>query len=46
MDEIDIAKFKLSEEDSSKRLNLENWTVEEGIPSSDIIWSDLNKSVT
>ena len=42
IDEIDIAKLKLAEEEAAVRLKLHEWTVEEGIPPSDIIWADLN----
>ena len=42
IDEIDIAKLKLAEEEAAVRLKLDEWTVEEGIPPSDIIWADLN----
>ena len=44
IDEIEIYKVKLQEKDYYEKLKFANWEVDEAMPVSDIIWSELNKS--
>jgi hypothetical protein len=43
INEIDLVKTKLSGIDTYDLVELQNWDVDEAIPASDIIWSELNK---
>ena len=42
IDEIDIVKAKLEQHANFEELNLSNWEVEDAIPVSDIIWTQIN----
>ena len=43
IEEIDILKAKLEGNEKYDKLDIEDWEVEESIPSNDIIWSEINK---
>ena len=43
LEEINIVKSKLSSEKEFDQIHIMNWEVEDSIPTSDIIWSELNK---
>lgn len=46
IDEIDILKTRIVGIKRYEKLDILNWEVDEAIPTSDIIWTELNKGLT